>query len=82
MECSNINKKCGVMEKEAQLDYIIGKLVASGCPLTVDIIPNSKNHGGATMLCIHEQQPDGVNIWHIEISKHGIFAYEFDDGVS
>ncbi len=80
-----INTKMGVMENASSIHEIIEILAQkseNGERIVCDVIRNSKNHNGKTMLCIHEDAGNDVSLFHLEVSEEGIFPYEFDDGVS
>jgi hypothetical protein len=49
---------------------------------SVEIIPNSRNHGGKTMLLISCGPKDDIKVWNLEVSAAGVFAYAIDDGAS
>lgn len=68
------------MENAQTVAYIMERL--KGKPLQAVLIPCSKNHNHKPMIVVSEAAPDGVTIWHLEVSEEGVFAYEFDDGVS
>lgn len=68
-----INRKCGALEDELTpqeaIDIIAHELEAGGVA-HIEVIRNSKNHSGATMLRI-----DAGSDVTIELSQHGTFCH-------
>lgn len=80
-----INTSVGRMEEKTSVRTILDKLFEEwkkGTEINVSFFEHSRNHNGKLMMRVCEHEDDGVNIWNLEISEEGVFAYSIDDGAS
>jgi hypothetical protein len=75
-----IHTGIGRMELRTSYQRVVQELIRelkTGRTLSVSLVENSKHHH-ADMLVLCDE--DGLT--NLEISEHGVFPYQIDDGVS
>lgn len=75
-----IDKSCGRLEEATEISKVLEGF--QGKTLVATLIPNAKHHNGQPMIHICEEPGNDISLYHLEVSKHGVFAYMIDDGAS